>query len=756
MKQICLPKFRTSFILLIVILISAFNVNAQYCTPAPSFGCLTGDYPSQFSMTGTSSSINDPVLTCSPSGSSGFGGYEDRTAETCAVASPSVVNCSIMSNIASHTGYTTTSSGGTTPTSTNENCQIWVDWDNSGVFDATESIGGMSLLDGTLQAFTCTIPSGIASGYYRMRLAVSSGGVYPNMDPCLVTTIGPFSLPYGSGDAIDYTIYVGVPCPPPTALTLGASTCTSQIVNWTAAAGATGYEWVVDNSASAPTGAGVATATTTFTATGLTAGTNYYAHVRTNCGGGSFSSWVTLPFTTAGPGPITGTAATCPGSTTALSDAIGGGTWSSSATPVATVSASGVVYGVSTGTTNISYTVGGCSVGIAVNVANVPALVGTMNVCPGGTTQLSDALPGGTWSSGTGSVATVSGSGLVYGVNPGTSVITYTRGGCSATATVTVSSLPAITGGNSVCVGSTINLSDATGGGVWSSSNTTNATVSTTGVVSGAAVGNTVITYALGSCSVTTTVTVGNAIAAITGTNLFCVTSQVNLSDATAGGTWSSSNNAVATVSGTVTVHGASAGTATISYNIGGCSATYPVTVDPNNAGTISGKDSICKGSGHVITLSDNISGGTWSSATPTKATVDPVTGVVTAIVNGAATATINYVVTNTCGTFTATYVVHIRTSAQCLTGMNPIAEEGNSKLQVFPNPNSGVFTMKLVSDIDEEVNVVITNIVGEKVKQFKTTTNNLADIKLGAAGIYLLSATTDHGNYVVKVVVDK
>ena len=747
------------------ITISIFSATtyAQYCTPAPTLGCFSGDYPSAFSMTGTSMSINDPTLTCSTV-SSPFGGYEDRTAETCAVVSPSTVNCNITSNTAStYSSYTTfspTSGGGSTSTvhgPRTESCQIWVDWDNNGVFGnvANEVIGGMEPLPNSPVAFTVTIPSGIATGYYRMRLVLSSGGTYPNMDPCMVTTIiPPLTVPYSTGDAIDYTIYVGPTCPTPV-VTLGAATCTSQIVNWTAATGATGYEYVTSTSATPPTGPGTATTALTYTATGLVTGTTYYAYVRTNCGGGSFSSWSSTQFTV-GPAAITGTAATCPGSTTQLSDATPSGVWSSSNTGVATVSVSGRVTGVTVGNVTISYTAGGCTTTLAVTVGNLPAIVGTLNVCPGSTTQLSDAVPGGTWSSSNGGVATIANTGLVYGTIAGNTVITYSGNGCTTTATVTVSPLPAITGGNTVCVGSTLALSDATSGGVWSTSNS-NASISVSGVVTGAATGSVNVSYTLGGCAVGLVVNVGNAISAITGTTTFCNTSSTNLSDATPGGAWSSSNNSVATVSGSVVVHGVTAGTATISYTLGGCSVTSVVTLDANSAGTISGKDSICLGAIHAVTLSDNVGGGVWSSSNTTRATVNPGTGVVTSVINGATTATIDYVVSNTCGTYTATYVMHLRTASQCATGVNTVPEQQGTQLNVFPNPNGGLFTMNLSSDLNEEVQVVITNLVGEKVKEFKTTTNNTVDIKLNTSdGIYFLSATTGHGKYVTKVVVTR
>jgi hypothetical protein len=60
-------------------------------------------------------------------------------------------------------------------------------------------------------------------------------------------------------------------------------------------------------------------------------------------------------------GTITGTTTVGVGLTTPLYTTVGGGTWSSAAPSVATVSSVGVVTGVSVGTTVITYTVPGCS-----------------------------------------------------------------------------------------------------------------------------------------------------------------------------------------------------------------------------------------------------------------------------------------------------------------------------------------------------------------------------------------------------------
>lgn len=74
------------------------------------------------------------------------------------------------------------------------------------------------------------------------------------------------------------------------------------------------------------------------------------------------------------PAAITGTTSVCVGSTATLSSATAEGTWSSGTPSVATVNAtSGVVTGVSSGTTVITYTlVTGCSVTTTVTVNPLP------------------------------------------------------------------------------------------------------------------------------------------------------------------------------------------------------------------------------------------------------------------------------------------------------------------------------------------------------------------------------------------------
>ena len=77
----------------------------------------------------------------------------------------------------------------------------------------------------------------------------------------------------------------------------------------------------------------------------------------------------------------------------------------------------------------------------------VAPLTGTEGIIIGQTTTFSSTTTGGAFVSGTPAVATVSAtSGVVTGISAGTSVITYTLKGSSATRTVIVTELPAATG----------------------------------------------------------------------------------------------------------------------------------------------------------------------------------------------------------------------------------------------------------------------------------------------------------------------
>ena len=273
--------------------------------------------------------------------------------------------------------------------------------------------------------------------------------------------------------------------------------------------------------------------------TGIAAGTANISYTTGGCGP------VTFPVTVNDvPQPISSTSfgQVCVGLTTPLTDPTPGGVWGSSMLSIASVDASGVVSGIAPGTLNITYTdpTTSCQAILPMTVNALPgAISGPSNVCAGGAITLADLTPPtGVWSGGSPHATIVGATGLVNGVSAGAAVLTYTdlSTTCYATYSITVNPLPAaISGAATICQGSNYSFTDATSGGVWTSSNTSFATVGlVSGVVSGVAVGPVSIIYTLPTgCVMSQVETVNPAPASViaaSGATTFCSGGSVVLS----------------------------------------------------------------------------------------------------------------------------------------------------------------------------------------------------------------------------------
>lgn len=205
----------------------------------------------------------------------------------------------------------------------------------------------------------------------------------------------------------------------------------------------------------------------------------------------------------------------------------------------------------------------------------------------------------------------------------------------------------------------TILPSDATNKTItWSTSNSTVATVSTSGLVTAKANGTATITAkSANGKTATCSITVSNPVTTIAlnktsetlwngGTVTLSVTyTPTNADNRTA--TWTSSNTSVATVSTTGVVTAKGKGTATITAkSANGKTATCSITVKQQVTGITLSKTSVATSKGNTVTLTAtttpstaNTTSVTWSSSDTNVATVST-SGVITAIAPGTATIT--------------------------------------------------------------------------------------------------------------------
>lgn len=302
-------------------------------------------------------------------------------------------------------------------------------------------------------------------------------------------------------------------------------------------------------------------------------------------------------------------------------------TWTVDNPGTATVSSTGLVTGISAGGATVTATSGPAHMNASVTVSPVPA--NAVVVSPGSATLLvteqlqlqaivTDAqgnpLSGRTvtWGSNNPGVATVSATGDVTAVSPGTAIITGTSGTAHGSATITVKLVPVVTvtvSPSSVALftGQTAQLGvtaqDSAGNNLsltgrtvtWKTNTPTVATVSGTGLVTAAGVGSAVITASVdgqqGFASVTVSVVPVRAVVVTPALDSITLGAAVQLTAQTldsAGNvltgrtvTWSSSNESVAIVTSSGRVVSQDTGSATITATSEGVSGNATIVVTP-------------------------------------------------------------------------------------------------------------------------------------------------------------------------------
>ena len=318
--------------------------------------------------------------------------------------------------------------------------------------------------------------------------------------------------------------------------------------------------------------------------------------------------------------------------------------------------------------------------------------------------------------------------------------------GCDSAATLilTLKALPVVspvTGGNFLCANNTLQLSEVTTGGIWSSNSPSVATVDNSGLVQGISAGNVVISYALtNTCGTTTqtmnvTVNAAPVVNKILGNNNMCVNTNSQLSESTTGGTWSSSNTTAIVVDNTGLMNAVGGGNSVITYSVTNkCgTASQSINIVVGLAPIVSpifGNDSVCVNAN--LQLTDTTPAGLWTSGTP-SATVNA-NGVVVGTKTGYAV--IYYTVTNVCGTTLQKFNVYINdvpqvadivgTSNICLntttqlTDITPNGTWSSNYSNILPVSSTGLVTGDSVGTAT--ISYAVKNTCGTTTKTFGVT----------------------------------
>ena len=255
-----------------LILIS-FAVSAQYCVTGVGPSTTFDTDIESVSMIGDNFSINNSN-TCP-----GTSGVLDRTTIDSA-------DVSLGTSYSVQVVLGTCNGGAAYYTSVAE---AWVDWNQDGTFDATESIGSANAPNTSQpqsSAFSFTVPANAVLGETRMRIANVETGTLPLL-PCAAFT-------YGAVEDYKFVVTNTPPaCPSPSIAQLVSIDDVSATVFWSSTGTSFNYEW-------GPFGFSQGTGTTgntnndTLSLTGLSPETEYSFYVQNDCSasGSGTSQWV--------------------------------------------------------------------------------------------------------------------------------------------------------------------------------------------------------------------------------------------------------------------------------------------------------------------------------------------------------------------------------------------------------------------------------------------------------------------------------
>ncbi len=366
--------------------------------------------------------------------------------------------------------------------------------------------------------------------------------------------------------------------------------------------------------------------------------------------------------------------------------------WSSSNVAIATTNASGLVASLKAGSVTVTASENSVTGKMLLSVASAElssiSVTGGAALAAGGTAQLTatgvytdnstqNLTSQVAWSASDSTVGAVSGSGMLTAFKAGSTTVMATMNGVTGTESVvvsapTIASITITPVAFSIASGQNKQLSahavysdgslhDVTALVTWNALNTSFATVSSSGLVTGVAAGTSTITATIGS-------TTGSALATVTAAQLTSITitpatasiatgqtqaftasgifSDGSTTDLTNSVMWNSSAANFATIDATGLATGVSTGSALITATSGSVTsspATLTVTAAVLTEIDVSPDGQYIPVGGQLQllvtgTYSDNttqtLSSAIWSSSDSTLASVDPNTGIVTGVAN--------------------------------------------------------------------------------------------------------------------------
>jgi uncharacterized protein YjdB len=249
----------------------------------------------------------------------------------------------------------------------------------------------------------------------------------------------------------------------------------------------------------------------------------------------------------------------------------------------------------------------------SVSAGSQQQFTATAKYSDGSTAVVSSSV---TWAVGSSSIATISSGGLLTAVAAGSTSVTASLTGMSGTASLdvesgtvakTLKSISVTPQTASVNIGATqqytatAEYTDGSSGGAtvtWSTSESSLATINSSGIATGVAAGSVTVTATSGSISGTAALTVNaNVVTGISvtpasvslsygGTQQFTATATYQTGpsgNVTSGATWSSSNTSIVTVDAGYAV-AVGAGSATVTASLNGFSSSASVTVSASTS----------------------------------------------------------------------------------------------------------------------------------------------------------------------------